>query len=148
MSAHEAGKWEWHNGPIGRQIKIAHITLRKQLEALTRQRGLTATQWSALGILLYFPGATHSDLETILRIEKPSVTSLIQGMENKGWVVRRAHPEDARSRLLFLTDSGKALAEETRHYAELVERNALKDFTEEEAVLLRRLLEKLIRSFD
>jgi len=137
--------WIWNRGPVGRLLKIAHIAMRRELEALTRQAGLTATQWSALGVLYHFPGVTNADLETILSIERPSVTSLIQGMERKGWVVRREHPTDARSRQIFLTDEGKKLAEETLHFAETVDRKALRNFSGEEESLFRALLEKLIQ---
>ena len=138
-------KWEWNRGPIGRMVKIAYISLRRQVEAMLRPLGLTHTQWSALGILYHFPGLTNSDLETMLHIERPSVTSLINGMEDKGWVVRKENPKDARSKLIFLTESGKALAESTLHFARLVDEKALRHFSEEEKMMLRKLLEKLIQ---
>jgi len=138
------GKWEWNRGPIGRLVKIAHVSLRREMESLLRPLGMTHTQWSALGVLYYYPGLTNSELETILLIERPSVTSLINGMEGKGWVMRKDNPKDARSKLIYLTDSGKALAESTRHFAQLVDEKALRHFTDDEVTTLRKLLEKLI----
>lgn len=147
MRLHETPvAWEWERGPIGRLLKIAYTTLRRELERMTRQAGLTQAQWSALGILYHFPGSTNSDLERILLIERPSVTSLIKGMERRGWVARKDDPQDARSKRFYLTESGKALAEETRSLAELADRHVLGALTDDERAQLRKLLEKVIRS--
>ncbi|HEX6970646.1 MAG TPA: MarR family transcriptional regulator [Limnochordia bacterium] len=138
--------WEWERGPTGRLLKIAYTTVRKKLESLARQAGLTHAQWSALGVLYHFPGSTNGDLEEILLIERPSVTSLIKGMEKRGWVVRKDDPHDGRSKRFFLTESGKALAEKTRSFAEVADREVLRALTDDEQALLRRLLGKLIRA--
>lgn len=138
--------WEWERGPTGRLLKIVYMMLRRELEGRTREAGLTQAQWSALGILYHFPGATNSDLEQILLVERPSVTSLIQGMERKGWIVRADNPEDARSKRIYLTGSGKELAEKTRELAAIADEQVLGVLTEDERAELRRLLEKVIRS--
>lgn len=147
MRPHETpGAWEWDRGPTGRLVKIVYTALRRELERLARQAGLTAAQWSALGVLYHFPGATNADLEAILLIERPSVTSLIQGMEQKGWVVRVDDPEDGRSKRIYLTESGKTLAEQTRSFADAADGSVLGALTGDERAELRRLLEKVIRS--
>jgi|GEM_PF-415503 len=138
--------WEWERCPTGRLLKIAYTALRREFEGMTRKAGLTQAQWSALGILYHFPGATNSDLEAILLIERPSVTSLLKGMERNGWVVHRENPDDARSKRFYLTQSGKALAEKTRSLAELVDQRVFHALTDEERAELRRLLAKVIRS--
>jgi len=138
--------WEWNRGPIGRLLKIAYLAMRKELEVMTRQAGMTSTQWSALGVLYHYPGLTNADLEHFLHIERPSVTSLINGMEARGWVERKDHPKDARSKQLFLTPEGRALARDTRHFAEAVEEKMLGRFSPDEIAALRVLLEKIIKS--
>lgn len=142
----EQTAWEWNRGPIGRLMKMAYFALRKELEGMTRRAGMTTTQWSALGVLYHFPGLTNADLEHFLHIERPSVTSLINGMAAKGWVERKDHPKDARSKCLFLTPAGVALARETRHFAEVIEQKVFGGFTHGEIATLRALLEKIVRS--
>ncbi len=147
MRRHETPvEWEWERGPTGRLVKIVYTALRRELERMARQAGLTAAQWSALGMLYHFPGSTNSDLEAILLIERPSVTSLIRGMEERGWVVRVDDPHDGRSKRIYLTETGKALAEQTRSFADLADRNVLSALAEDEQTELRRLLVKVIRS--
>ncbi len=147
MEIHESPvRWEWERGPTSRLVKIVYTMLRRELERMTRQAGLTQAQWSALGVLYHFPGATNSDLESILLIERPSVTSLIKGMERKGWVVRKDNPEDARSKRFFLTEKGRMLAESTRSMADRADEAVLAALSDDERSQLRRLLEKVVRS--
>ncbi len=73
---------------------MGYITLRKDVEEMLKPLGLTHTQWSALRIIRQFPGITSSQIEPILMIERPSVTSLMNGLEKKGLIVRKDHPED------------------------------------------------------
>jgi len=140
--------WQWDNGPIGRLMKIGYLALRREMEELLRPVGLTHAQWSVLAVIRHFPGITPSQLEPILMIERPSVTSLLNGMANKGYIMRKDNPEDGRSKLLYLTEKGRKLAEETEHFASLVEERVKAALTEEEFATLRKLLIKLAGVFE
>jgi Transcriptional regulators len=140
-------EWQWDQGPIGRLVKTSYITLRREIEQMLRPTGLTHTQWSALGVILHYPGITPSQLEQILMIERPSVTSLMNGLESRGLIVRRSSPEDGRSKQIFLTDAGKKLAEETQHFAVVLEERVKRGMTEDEFETLKALLIKLVNIF-
>lgn len=99
--------WKDRGGFTGHWIKRAYTVMRRQLEVELRQLGLTHPQWASLGILYYYNGMTHSDLEQRLFVEAPSITSLIKGMEKKGWIERKQHPEDARVKQIYITDLGR-----------------------------------------
>lgn len=139
--------WAWNQGPIGRLVKIAHIQLRRQLEERLRDTGLTHAQWSALTVIRHFDGITPSELETILLVERPSITSLINGMEKRGWVIKREHPDDARYKQLFLTWAGEKLADETASFTLEIENRVREGMSEDEFEQLRRLLIKMIGLF-
>jgi MarR family transcriptional regulator, transcriptional regulator for hemolysin len=139
--------WAWDQGPIGRLIKIAHVTLRRELEEQLKEVGLTYSQWSALAVISHFDGITSSELELILMIERPSVTSLINGMVSKGLVVRREDPDDARYKHIYLTDDGKMMADQTQHFTRIVEDRVKAGFSLEEFETLRELLIKMIGLF-
>ncbi|MFS0724944.1 MarR family winged helix-turn-helix transcriptional regulator [Paenibacillus sp. 1P07SE] len=145
---HHPDTWQWDKGPIGRVVKTGYITLRREVEVLLQPLGLTHTQWSALGIIRHFPGITASQLEPILMIERPSVTSLINGLAGKGLVLRKDHPEDARYKQIFLTESGRQTAEETEHFATLVEDRVRQGLTPAELDTLRTLLVKMVGLFE
>ncbi|UUZ82281.1 MarR family transcriptional regulator [Paenibacillus sp. P26] len=139
--------WEWNKGPIGRLVKVCYIALRREMEELLRPEGLTHTQWSALGIIYHDPGITSSELEHILMIERPSVTSLINGMVKKGWAVRKDHPEDARYKRIFLTEEGLELAARTQHFAQMVEDRVKESMPAAELETLKALLVQLAGLF-
>jgi DNA-binding MarR family transcriptional regulator len=141
-------KWEWDKGPIGRLVKTGYITLRREMEELLRAAGLTHTQWSALGVIRHYPGITSSQLEHILMIERPSVTSLMNGLAARGLITRKDHPEDARYKQIYLTEAGERKADETRHFAEIVENRVKAGMTADEFETLKALLVKLVGIFD
>ncbi|TNJ62844.1 MarR family transcriptional regulator [Paenibacillus hemerocallicola] len=144
----ESLNWQWDKGPIGRLVKTGYITLRREVEELLKPTGLTHTQWSALGVVRHYPGITSSQLEHILMIERPSVTSLMNGLANKGLIVRKDHPDDGRYKRIYLTEAGEKLAEETRQFAQVVENRVKERMTEAEFESLKMLLVKMVGIFD
>jgi len=144
-SGHE--DWQWDKGPIGRLIKTGYITLRREVEELLVPTGLTHTQWSALGIMRHFPGMMPSQLEPILMIERPSVTSLLNGLESKGLIVRKDHPKDGRYKQIYLTDAGLKLAEETQHFTAVIEERVKEGMTADEFETMKALLVKMVGLF-
>lgn len=140
--------WQWDNGLIGRLVKTGYITLRKEVEERLKPLGLTHAQWSALGIIRHYPGIAPSQLEPILMIERPSVTSLLKGLASKGLIVRKDHPKDGRSKLIYLTDEGMKLAEETQHLTWLVEERVKAGMTAEQFEALKSLLIKMVGLFE
>ena len=140
--------WQWDKGPIGRLMKTGYITLRRELEEMLKPTGLTHAQWSALGVIRHYPGITSSELEHILMVERPSVTSLMNGLADKGLIVRKDHPADGRSKQIFLTDAGEKLAEETQQFAFVIEERVKQGMTEAEFETLKTLLVKMVGIFE
>lgn len=55
------------------------------------------------------------------RCSQPTMTGLVNGLADKGWVERTPHPDDARSSLVTMTDEGlRVLASVRRTNAALV----------------------------
>jgi len=53
-------------------------------------------------------GATVTDIAAHLGVTKQAASQLVDEVVRKGYVERRPHPEDARARLLVLTERGWA----------------------------------------
>jgi DNA-binding MarR family transcriptional regulator len=133
---------------IGHLIKSVFLSMRREAERLLQPMGLTHSQWFALGILNKKPGLTHGELEKELNIGRPSVTSLVNGMMKNGWVVRKHSIDDARVKLIFLTDEGKRLADATADLTWQVERSMRNALTDEEIRTLRHSLDKIMKRFE
>jgi DNA-binding MarR family transcriptional regulator len=126
-------------------VKLAFMTMRRDMESSLRSIGLTLTQWRALAALVHTPGATHSDLVKHLEIEAPSVTSLVNGMERKGWVRQERSETDARVKRLFLTARGRTTVDTARRACAPVERRMEAALPDADRDSLKSLLQAMIR---
>jgi DNA-binding MarR family transcriptional regulator len=129
-------------------VKLAFMTMHREMAASLRQSGMTVTQWRALGVLLHSTGATNSDLVRHLEIEAPSVTSLVNGMERKGWVKRTRSTSDARVKQLSLTPRGRKLIEEAREAQAPIEERMASTLSTGERATLKRLMRTMVEGMN
>ena len=71
--------------------------------------GLTPGQPRVLDYLSGHNGACQAEIAAACLVEAASLTSTLNGMEQKGLVERRRGEGDRRSYYIFLTEKGKAL---------------------------------------
>ena len=71
--------------------------------------GLTPIQWSALLTTLQRPGLDQITLSREIFIDPSTIAGVLDRLELRGLLQRKAAPEDRRVRLLYLTEQGKAL---------------------------------------
>jgi MarR family 2-MHQ and catechol resistance regulon transcriptional repressor len=76
---------------------------------------------------------------------KSNVTQLVDRLEADGLVVRAADPNDRRSRLAVITESGKGAYERGIHIQQRAEREIFGSLSKEESTALHELLEKIAR---
>jgi DNA-binding MarR family transcriptional regulator len=138
--------WEKHGGSVGHLVKLAYTAMRREMDAAVRKAGITTTQWQALGVLYHMPGLTHSELVQHMAIEPPSLTSLVNGMERKGWIKQERSETDARAKRLYLTPRGRKLIESLRKASEPIERRMAAALTDGERDALKSLLRTLVES--
>jgi DNA-binding MarR family transcriptional regulator len=80
------------------------------IDAGVRARGFTDLR-PAHGFafaLLAGGGATVVELAQHLDVTKQAASQMVEDLVGKGYVERRPHPDDARARLIVLTDKGRA----------------------------------------
>ena len=135
---------EWNGDSLNHWVKHAFMAMRREMEASLRSKGMTITQWRALGVLLHTPGVTHSDLMQRLEIEAPSVTSLVNGMERKGWVKQTRSTADARVKRLSLTAHGRRLIEIAAEAMGPVELRMAAPLSQTEQATLKQLLQTMV----
>jgi len=88
---------------IGFLISDVARLMRTAFDRRVRGLGLTRSQWLVINRLHRRPGATQSELAEMLEVEKATAGRMVDRMEKKGWVVRRADAADRRVNRLFLT---------------------------------------------
>src|ERR1700757_647596 len=90
--------------------------LRTRFNQRARSRGMTRAQWVILARVNANPGFSQNEMASILEVEPISVGRLIDRLEARGLVERRADPMDRRVRRLhLLAAAGPILQEIARH---------------------------------
>lgn len=74
-----------------------------------RERELSHQQSFVLGYLTKSPGAIQRDIAEMTRTTPASVSSLLQGLEQRGLIERRTEPGNERSKRVYATDAGADL---------------------------------------
>jgi DNA-binding MarR family transcriptional regulator len=86
---------------------------------------------------------TQLALGNRLGLDKTTMTSTLDRMEQQGLIVRRPDPSDRRVRIPELTEKGRQVQAAVRLELELVERAVLEGLSTEEEAVLRRVLLRL-----
>ncbi|HZK82685.1 MAG TPA: MarR family transcriptional regulator [Humisphaera sp.] len=112
------------------------------------QFGITGSQWGVLRVLHRaeaegLPGLRLTDLSERLIIRPPSVTGVVDRLQNLGLVVREGMPDDLRARQVTLTPKARRLIERilVGHGGQID--NIMGPLSHEDQSNLQRLLVKL-----
>ncbi|MGC4771748.1 MarR family winged helix-turn-helix transcriptional regulator [Micromonospora sp. DT44] len=89
------------------------------------------------------PGRNQGAIAEELGIDRTVLTYLIDDLERPGFVARRADPSDRRSRIVDVTDAGRAAWEQRREALRRVEAHLLGSLTPTESTTLRTLLQRV-----
>jgi DNA-binding MarR family transcriptional regulator len=111
-----------------------------------RHLGMTGAQFDVLAQLSTHEGISQQALSEKLFVTKGNVCGLIGRMEQRDLVERRPDPDDKRANLLFLTDKGRALAEQVMPAQERFVADRMSVLTPGEQATFRTLLRQLDRS--
>ena len=82
----------------------------------------------------------RKDLETFLNLKGSSVTSLMNGLEKNGFIERVESDDDARRKILSLTDKSKELIKQMDLIFEATDNQLQEGMSEEEKMTFRLLL--------
>ncbi len=104
---------------------------------------VTTEQWALLTRLWEHDGISQRELSERLYKDQPTITRILDKLEQKGLVVRRAAPGDRRCFLVCLTEAGKQMKDILVPAANNSLDRALKGFTQEEQEQLRVLLDRI-----
>lgn len=127
-------------------VKKAALEAEKIQLPILQMYNLTVAQYKILKYL--FNASKDSvriiDLETAFSITHPAAIDILKVLEKKGYTTRIVNPDDARSKIVSLTE--KAYAEETllRELGDEMEDAVTKRLSEKEKEQLIQLLKKLI----
>lgn len=128
---------------LGRHIHQTDLALLRSFQKRLETFDLSPEQWTILNNLSIQEGLTQQVLSEKVEKEQTNVTRIIDKLEKKEFVKRCAHPDDRRAFLVFLTEKGNQLREDTLFEAQREQEKILEGITQDEEEFLINILVKL-----
>lgn len=127
-------------------VKKGALQAEKIQYPILQEHGLTVAQYKFLKYLYNTPKDTVriADLEEVFSMTHPAVIDILKVLEKKEYTIRQVNPEDARSKIVSLTDKAYAEQKELEELGQIMEDAVTKNLTSKEKKELIRLLKKLI----
>ena len=112
------------------------FTFRAKLDAQTKTLGISATDAMLLLLVHTHGSSSLSKLAKHIHNAHPSVIRNLDAMESGGYLKRDNDPNDRRKKTVTLTNRGRKLVPRIMSIITAVNKDALKDFNQEESELL------------
>lgn len=129
--------------PIGLQLAHSAKHVSRAFNDALAEVGGSMPMWFILTQLKGEEWRTQHELARALRIEGPTLTRHLDGLEAEGLVVRRRDTHDRRAVSVELTDPGRAKHADMVRAVQAFNRRLLAGLNEAEIETLRVLLAKL-----
>ena len=118
-------------------LRVSVMRLGRRLRAERVVTDLSLTQMAALGTLDRHGPLTPRELAEHERVQPPSMTRVLAGLEERGLILRTPHETDGRQHLVSLTAEANALLKEDRRRRDAWLARQLAELTQEERDVLR-----------
>ena len=129
-------------------LRVSVMRLGRRLRAERVVTDLSLTQMAALGTLDRHGPLTPRELADHEKVQPPSMTRVLAGLEERGLILRTPHETDGRQHLVSLTTDARALLKEDRRRRDAWLAQRLAELTQEERDVLRAaapVIERLTR---
>ena len=107
---------------------------------------LRPVDFSVASLILHNPGITSRQLCSTLGILPPNLVGMINTLEKRGLIDKRAHPSDGRANGLHASAEGIALLRQAEVAALALEDEVASNLTASERKTLSRLLKKVYQA--
>ncbi len=130
-------------GLIGYQLRLAQIAIFRDFASTLGEYDVTPGLFGVLVIIESNPGLKQAELARATHLDRSTVVSVIDNLERRGLVERRAAIGDRRSNALQLTANGAQLLKKLKRLVADHEKRLAHNFSEAEQATLVRLLQKI-----
>lgn len=128
---------------IGYQLRIAQIALFRDFAEALGDYEMTPGLFGVLVIIEANPDLKQSELAKAAHLDRSTVVSVIDNLERRQLVERRASPNDRRSNALRLTAEGTALLKKLKRLVADHEKRLVQNLTADEQQTLIGLLTRI-----
>lgn len=125
---------------LSKAYQKGHGLVQKRLRAY----GLTNLQYIVLEALWHEPGLNAGELGQLLKVDKATLSGVLERMEDAGWVTKRQDAKDRRVFRLFPAEKANQLKAQLIEERNKANEELLSGFSRKNRILLRRLLLALL----
>lgn len=140
----EVNKMSEERECLGRLFKQIHLAFKMRGSELMKSVEVTPAQMDIMLLLntkeRNGSEVTQRDIETDLRLSNPTVTGLLNRMEEKGFIRRVRKETDKRCRFIYMTEQGRTNMEMLERARRQGEAYIVKGMTDRQVEELGRLL--------
>ncbi len=130
-------------------IHLAHRALFRAADrVLLANHGITAAQNALLMFLDRQEGASMGEAAEALGLKHAAMSGLVDRMEKKGLIERRASPTDGRSTTLRLRASGRDIVEQSHTLITATNTRLLQGFSAADQKVIERFLRTVAETAD
>ncbi len=121
---------------------------RESMEQRVKEMGVSSQQGRMISYIAQNEekGLIQKDLAEVFQRRGASITSMLQGLEKKGYIERRIPIDNERQKNIYALPKGKSLVAETNAAFYEAEKELIHALSEEEVQQLTALLRKIDRS--
>lgn len=127
----------------GYQLRLAQIAIFRDFAQSLGEFDVTPGLFGVLVIIDANAGLKQSELARAAHLDRSTVVSVIDNLERRGLVERRAADNDRRSNALVLTPDGAALLKKLKRRVNEHEKRLVQHLTEDERQTLVTLLQRI-----
>ncbi|AIQ61668.1 MarR family winged helix-turn-helix transcriptional regulator [Paenibacillus borealis] len=131
--------------PYSDLIRSIGMKIRSMANARLSELGLNAQQGQMMGYIFEHQdkGVIQKDLAEHFNRKGATITSMLQGLEKKGYIKRVIPEDNERQKKIYLLKKGSDLVEEFNTIFMEVEKSITQGLTEAESESLKKLLIKV-----
>ena len=130
-------------GLLGYQLRMAQIALFRDFAQGLGEQDVTPGLFGVLVIIEANPDLKQSDLARATHLDRSTVVTVIDNLERRGLVERRAALHDRRANAIRLTAEGSALLRKLKRQVTQHENRLVRNFSDAEREAFLTLLQKV-----
>ncbi|MBU5594996.1 MarR family transcriptional regulator [Amphibacillus sp. MSJ-3] len=133
-------------------IRLVHFALEREKNIYFESQNLTSSQGD---ILLFLGGArwhnkevNQKDIEQHFRLSNPTVTGLLNRLEEKGFVERKKSQVDGRNKNIYLTDHSLSILDQFKDHNHVIDQKLFYNIDKSEQKMMLEYLKKLLANLN
>ncbi len=133
---------------LGHSVKRLYHLMGQYFNDVLRPYGVAQSQWYILYHIQASNGITQKALQDVLQVESATLTTEVNALQRKGWVIRTQSAADHRVNELRLTPAGEQLWASLPDPILAVRQRMLKGIKKDEEKIARKIIDKAIQNFE